>query len=98
MRKRLFNVKVRIETLEKKLSAENLWVHEYSLWKEVWAAVSLKDISSTRALYLFTVRWSRDFPKEFRVVIKDKIFKPTQRPMMEPSQDLVLFHVTEINN
>ncbi|MDR0968398.1 MAG: hypothetical protein LBL99_02040 [Holosporaceae bacterium] len=96
MLKRLFNTKVRIESVEKKLSDENLWVSEYKLWNEVWASISIKDISARRTLYLFAIKWRRDFPREFRVVIKDRIFTPTQQPIIEPSQDLVLFHATEI--
>jgi hypothetical protein len=92
MLKRLFNTKVRIESLEKKLSDENLWISEYKLWNQVWASISIKDISTRRTLYLFAVRWRRDFPKEFRVVVKDKIFKPTQPPILDSERGLVLFH------
>ncbi|MDR1982795.1 MAG: hypothetical protein LBQ08_03300 [Holosporaceae bacterium] len=91
---RLFNTKIKIETLEKKLSQDNLWVSEYKFWNEVWASISIKDISSRRVLYLFTIKWKHDFPCEFRVSIKDKIFTPTQLPIVEPSQDLILFHAT----
>ncbi|MDR1551672.1 MAG: hypothetical protein LBS14_03280 [Holosporaceae bacterium] len=94
MPKRLFNTKIKIESFEKRLSLDNLWISEYNLWKEVWASVSIKDISAKRVLYLFAIKWRHDFPKEFRVVIKDRIFMPTQRPIVEPSQDLVLFHAS----
>ncbi|MDR1375202.1 MAG: hypothetical protein LBJ45_00095 [Holosporaceae bacterium] len=92
MFKNLFNTKVKIEALEKKLSADNLWVSEYRLWKEVWASISIRDISSRRVLYLFRVKWLKDFPRDFRVVLKDKTFIPTQAPIAEPANDLVLFH------
>ncbi|MDR0677209.1 MAG: hypothetical protein LBF57_00845 [Holosporaceae bacterium] len=92
MMKKLFNTRVRIEALERKLSADNLWVSEYKLWSEVWAAISIKDISSKRVLYLFTLKWKEDFPRDFRVVIKDRIFIPTQSPIVEPENDLILFH------
>ncbi|MDR1561241.1 MAG: hypothetical protein LBS23_02700 [Holosporaceae bacterium] len=90
----LFNTKIKIETIEKKLSNDNLWILEYKLWKEVWASITIKDISSRRALYLFVIRWKRDFPTDFRVVIKDKIFTPTQFPVVEPAKDLLMFHAT----
>ncbi|MDR0678311.1 MAG: hypothetical protein LBF44_02115 [Holosporaceae bacterium] len=91
---KLFNTKVKIETLEKKLSKDNLWISEYKPWNEIWASISIKDISSRRVLYLFTIKWKRDFPREFRVVVRDRIFIPTQSPIFEPSRDLVLFHAT----
>ncbi|MDR0580725.1 MAG: hypothetical protein LBG04_01255 [Holosporaceae bacterium] len=94
MLRRLFNTRVKIEIIEKKLSDDNLWVSEYKLWKEIWASISLKDISSRRVLYLFSVRWKQEFPREFRAVVKDVVFTPTQFPIMEPSQDLILFHAT----
>ncbi|MDR2724449.1 MAG: hypothetical protein LBB25_04625 [Holosporaceae bacterium] len=97
MLKRLLNTRIKIEIVEKKLSDDNLWILEHKLWREVWASISLKDISSRRVLYLFTVKWKCDFPREFRVIVKDKIFTPTQFPIMEPSQDLILFHAI-INN
>ncbi|MDR3187464.1 MAG: hypothetical protein LBT63_03500 [Holosporaceae bacterium] len=92
MFKNLFDTKVKIEALEKKLSADNLWVSEYTLWKEVWASISIRDISARRALYLFRVKWLENFPRDFRVVVKDKTFTPTQFPIVEPANDLVLFH------
>jgi hypothetical protein len=94
MQKRLFATRVKIEILEKRLSSENLWISEYKPWKEVWASVSLKDISTRRALYIFAVKWRGDFPREFRAVVNDKIFMPTQMPAQEISQDLILFHAT----
>jgi hypothetical protein len=94
MPKRLFNTKIKIESLEKKLSTENLWIYEYKFWNEVWASISIKDISAKRVLYLFAIKWKCDFPSEFRVVVKDRIFTPTQPPIIEPAQDLVLFHAT----
>jgi len=92
MPRKIFDTKVRIESVEKKLSEENLWVSEYSLWKEVWASVAIKEISSRRALYLFSIQWQQDFPRNFRVVMKDKIFTPTQFPVIEPSRNMILFH------
>ncbi|MDR2107809.1 MAG: hypothetical protein LBO73_04845 [Holosporaceae bacterium] len=92
MRNGSFNTKIKIEALEKTLSEDNRWISVYKPWREVWAFVSLRDISSKRALYLFAVRRRNDFPREFRIVIKDKIFMPTQPPTTEPSRDLILFH------
>ena len=97
MLKRLFNTKVRIEAAEKKLSDDNLWISEYKLWKEVWASISIKDISSKRVLYLFTIKWKHDFPHEFRAIVNDRVFTPTQFPVIEPSQDLILFHAAMCN-
>jgi hypothetical protein len=77
--------------LERKLSAENLWISEYKPWGDVWASITIKDISAKRALYLFAIRWMCNFPREFRVVVGDKIFAPTQPPVFEPSQNLILF-------
>jgi hypothetical protein len=91
---RQFNTKVKIETLTRKLSKDNLWVSEYKLWNEVWASIAIKDISSRRVLYFFTVKWGRDFPREFRVSAGDRIFTPTQLPVIDPSKDWVLFHAT----
>ncbi|MDR1333862.1 MAG: hypothetical protein LBJ71_01440, partial [Holosporaceae bacterium] len=84
--------RVKIETLERKLSKENLWVSEYKLWKEVWAAISIKDISSRRTIYMFTIKCRGDFPCEFRVLLNDKVFIPTQKPAVD--QDIILFHAT----
>jgi hypothetical protein len=90
---------VKIETVEKKLSDDNLWTQEYKPWKEVWASISLKDISSRRVLYLFSIRWKQEFPRKFRAIVKDMVFTPTQFPIIEPSQDLILFHAAaETNN
>ncbi|MDR2765944.1 MAG: hypothetical protein LBB63_00560 [Holosporaceae bacterium] len=94
MFRKLFNTKVRVEALEKHLSDSNLWISEYKPWKEVWASITIKDISARRTLYLFALKWTVDFPREFRVVLKDKIFLPTQFPVVEPANDLVLFHAT----
>jgi hypothetical protein len=91
---RLFNTRVRIESVERKLSDENLWVSEYTLWKEVWASISIKDITAKKVIYMFTIKWKQDFPREFRVMVKDKIFTPTQFPIIDPAQDLILFHAT----
>jgi head-tail adaptor len=92
MKKRLFNTKIKVEKMEKKLSAENCWVSEYVFWKEVWASISIKDISSKRVLYLFVIKWREDFPNLFRIKINEKIFTPTQSAILDPSSDLVLFH------
>jgi hypothetical protein len=94
MFKKLFNTRVKVEALEKRLSDNNLWISEYKPWKEVWASITLKDISTRRTLYLFTMKWTTDFPKEFRVIIKDKVFLPIQFPVVEPTNNLVLFHAT----
>ncbi|MDR1235500.1 MAG: hypothetical protein LBJ96_00680 [Holosporaceae bacterium] len=96
MQNKLFTTRVKIEILEKKLSAENSWISEYKPWKEIWAAISLKNISRKGALYIFAVKWRGDFPREFRAIINDRIFMPTQTPASEISEDLILFHATTI--
>jgi hypothetical protein len=92
MLKKLLNTKVKIETVAKKLSDDNLWISEYKFWNEVWASILIKDISSKRATYLFIVKWRRDFPRDFRVVVGNMIFKPTQSPILEAQEDIILFH------
>lgn len=90
--KQLFNTKIQIERLNEKLSDDNRWVSEYILWKEMWASVSLKDISSKRVLYLFAIKWKQDFPQKFRAKINEKIFMPTQSAVVDPANDMILFH------
>jgi hypothetical protein len=90
--RKLFNTKVKIEEKKTKLSDDNLWISEYELWHELWSSIFIKDISSRRALYFFIVKWKRDFPRNFRVRIEDKIFTPTQVPIFNPSDDTTLFH------
>lgn len=90
--KQIFNTKVQIEELRKKLSDDNRWISEYAFWKEMWASVSLKDISSKRALYLFAIKWKQQFPTEFRVKINGCVFMPTQSAITDPANDTILFH------
>jgi hypothetical protein len=94
MTKKMFCTRTRIEIPEKKLSSENLWITEYKYWKEVWAAISIKDISPKRTVYIFAVKWRGDFPREFRAVVNNNIFTPTQIPAEESCKDLILFHAT----
>jgi hypothetical protein len=98
MRKNLFATKVKIEAIEKKLSNDNLWASEYVYWNELWASIFLKDISAKRVLYFFTIKWRKDFPVNCRVVVNDKIFVPTQPPIMDPSNDVIMFHAVMKNN
>jgi hypothetical protein len=90
----LFNTKVKIEAADRKLSKSNVWILEYVYWNELWASIFIKDISARRALYLFVIKWRKDFPDDFRVVLNDKIFTPTQPPVRDPAKDLILFHAT----
>lgn len=96
MLKHVFHTKIKIETLQKHLSCDNLWVLEYKQWKEVWASVSVKYVSSKGALYLFEVRWCGDFPQEFRVIMNGAVFVPIQSPIIEPGRGSILFH-TKVN-
>ncbi len=91
-RKQLFNTKIQIERLNEKLSDDNRWISEYIFWKEMWASVTLKYISSKRVLYLFAIKWKNDFPQKFRIKINEKIFTPTQSAIVDPSSDTILFH------
>lgn len=92
IRKRLFNTHIKIEKEVQELSDNNRWISHYILWKEMWASVMLKDISSRRVLYLFVVKWKDDFPQKFRVKINDKIFIPTQPAIADAADDSVIFH------
>ncbi|GHU12725.1 hypothetical protein FACS189449_06940 [Alphaproteobacteria bacterium] len=92
MKRKLFDRKVKIEIAERKLSKDNAWFSEYVHWNELWASISLKDISARRVLYFFTVKWRRNFPNNFRVLVDDKVFLPTQPPVVDPSNDCVVFH------
>ncbi|MDR1361867.1 MAG: hypothetical protein LBJ16_01465 [Holosporaceae bacterium] len=88
----LFNTKITIEKVEKKLSECNVWIPEYVYWNQLWASILIKDISARRALYLFVIRWRKDFPNDFRVTLGDKIFTPTQQPFYDPAKDVLMFH------
>lgn len=94
MKKTLFNTKVTVEKIEKKLSEENIWFSEYIFWKELWASVILKEISTKRTLYIFIIKWNQSFPSSFRIKINNKIFIPTQPPVVDVSRDEILFHAT----
>ncbi|MBR1733961.1 MAG: hypothetical protein IJ730_00685 [Alphaproteobacteria bacterium] len=91
-RNKVFNTKITIEKLNEKLSDDNRWISEYENWQETWASVSLKAITSKQALYLFIIKWKQDFPTKFRVKINEKIFMPTQPPIVNPANDTILFH------
>lgn len=89
---RLTSTKVKIEKLEKTLSEKNTWESKYIFWNEVWASIQLKDITVTKALYLFAIKWKGDFPRQFRVVVNNRIFMPTQTPSIDFRNDLIIFH------
>ena len=91
MKKQFYN-KVKIETEIKKLSSEGLWVTNYEFWKELWASIVIKEISSSRVVYLFQIKWRGEFPKNFRVIMEDRIFSPTQPPVTDVIGDSILFH------
>lgn len=90
--KRLFNTRIEIEKEVEELSEDNRWVSKYVLWKEMWASVTLKDVSSRRVLYLFIMKWKDNFPQKFRVKINNKIFTPTQSAVANAADDTILFH------
>ena len=91
MKKRFYN-KVKIEKEVKKLSSEGLWVTNYEFWKEMWASIVIKEISTSKAVYLFQIKWRGEFPKNFRVMMNDEIFSPTQPPVTDIIGDTILFH------
>ena len=94
LRKNMFNTKIKIERLEKQLSENNCWTSSYISWKEVWAFMTIKNISSVKAVYLFIVRRKEGFPQNFRVKISDMTFTPTQIPVVDYRLDTIIFHAT----
>jgi len=92
MKQKIFSTKIQIERQEKHLSKNNEWITSYAPWRDLWATVQLKDISVTKALYLFAIKWKGEFPKKFRVKIKDSIFEPTQNISIDFKNNLVIFH------
>ena len=90
--KKSFSTRIKIEKEEKILSNENLWVTTYCFWKELWASVVMKELSSSKVTYLFKIKWKGVFPKNFRVIISDRIFLPTQTPEIDIVNDTILFH------
>lgn len=92
MPKRLFNTKIKIEKLEKKLSENNTWKSEFLPWQELWASIQLENITMTKTNYIFRVKWRGEFPKKFRVIINDVIFLPTQMVAIDLKNDMVIFH------
>ncbi len=92
MPKRLFNTKIKIEKLEKKLSENNTWKSEFLPWQELWASIQLGNITITKTNYIFRVKWRGEFPKKFRVIINDVIFLPTQMVAIDLKNDMVIFH------
>jgi hypothetical protein len=96
MRNRLFNTKVRIESKIMTLSPKHVWISEYVFWRELWASISLKCISSRSTLYIFAVRWKGDFPGSFRVKVNGQIFVPTQPAVLDPQTESILFHAKPV--
>ena len=96
MKNRVFNTKIRIEKLEKKLSRSNTWKSEFIFWNELWASIELGNIAITKTNYVFRVKWRGEFPKKFRVVINDVIFIPTQTAAVDLKNDLVIFHAVRV--
>ncbi len=92
MRRTFFNNRITIEKEEKVLSSDNVWISKYTEWKSMWASVLLRDLSKKNAVYLFCVRWINDFPTNFRIKIGDKMFIPTQLPVLDPPTGTILFH------
>ena len=94
MKKRPLNTKIKIEKLEKQLDKNNCWVSEYTPWKEIWTSMSIKYISSTKIVYVFIVKWRRNFPQKFRVRLNDEIFTPMNKLAIDHSSNLIIFHAT----
>ncbi len=86
------HIKVIIEKLEKKLSENNTWKSEFVFWNKLWASIELGNIAITKTNYVFKVRWRGKFPENFRVVVNDVIFVPTQTAAVDIKNDMVIFH------
>jgi hypothetical protein len=95
MFKKTFDTKIKIEKLEEKLSEENCWISEYVFWKEVWASIFVKKTLSRHALHVFIIKWKHEFPQAFRVKIKNRIFIPVQDPIIDQSEDIIVFHAID---
>ncbi|MDR2681436.1 MAG: hypothetical protein LBB29_00070, partial [Holosporaceae bacterium] len=54
--------------------------------------ISIKYVAIKKVIYFFTIKWRRHFPNNFRIVVDDEIFVPTQPPIADPSNDYVMFH------
>lgn len=92
MTERLFNTKIKIEKSERKLSENNTWKSEFTPWQELWASIQLGNIAITKTNYIFRVKWKGEFPKNFRVIVNDVIFLPTQTVAIDLKNDMVIFH------
>lgn len=92
MSERLFNTKIEIEKLERKLSENNTWKSEFLPWQELWASIQLGNIAITKTNYVFRVKWRGEFPKKFRVIVNGVIFFPTQMVAIDLKNDLIIFH------
>lgn len=92
MSERLFNTKIKIEKLERKLSENNTWKSEFLPWQELWASIQLENIAITKTNYIFRVKWRGEFPKKFRVIVNGVIFFPTQMAAIDLKNDMVIFH------
>ena len=92
MSERLFNTKIKIEKLERKLSENNTWKTEFLPWQEMWASIRLGNIAITKTNYIFRVKWRGEFPKKFRVIVNGVIFFPTQMAAIDLKNDMVIFH------
>lgn len=88
----MLSTKIKIEKLEKKLSENNTWKSEFVFWNELWASIELGNIAITKTNYIFKVRWRGVFPENFRVVVNNVIFVPTQIVAVDIKNDLVIFH------
>lgn len=87
-----FNNRVKIEKLTKSLSVDNTWVSSYAKFADVWAAINVKELTAKKCLYLFTIQWRENFPNNFRVMINDSTFIPTQIPIVDFKNNVILFH------
>ena len=94
MQDKAFNVKVKVEKLEKVLAEDHTWKTNYVPWKEVWASIQLKDITITKGHYLFAIKWKGDFPVEFRVIFRNTVFTPTQQVVVDFKNEVLTFHAT----
>lgn len=91
---KFFYTKITIEIPEFKLTETNEWYKKYKIWKEIWAQVKLKNVSRAGGVYFFCIDNISDFPEDFRVVMNNKIFVPTQLPIEDNATNKLIFHAT----
>lgn len=86
------DVRIAIQSIEKRLNENNVWQTKYNLWGSAWATMQMKNLASKEQKYLFIMQWMPNFPQNFQIICNDEIFKPTQAPMISRQHNMILFH------